>query len=101
MNDDLSIEKERICGFHQLYNNKVMEKHKYTGKAYKCLKCKEVGCFYCLNKKDLELYSSDNIYICSPCYYREQLKININQVSAKIQLKKNFKNNQSSQISNM
>lgn len=79
MDDDIEIltEKVRVCEFHQLYKDKDMEKHKYTGRAYRCLKCRKIGCLCCLNRKDWELYVSNNIFVCSPCYYHEQLRISI------------------------
>lgn len=66
--------QERICGFHQLYKNKDMEKHKYIGSAYKCVHCAKYGCDDCLHHKLYKTNKHLDVYICSPCFHREQVK---------------------------
>ena len=68
---------DRICGFHQLYKDKDMEKHKYEGPAYKCVNCNKYGCDMCLYHKAFQTNQKLDVYICSPCYYRHQVKLMI------------------------
>lgn len=73
-NTHLHIEEDRTCYFHQLYKDKDQEHHKYFGPAYKCVSCEKYGCNTCLNHKSYATDQRLNMFICSPCYYRHQVK---------------------------
>ena len=77
--DDESLleEKERTCEFQQLYGDKARQDHSFVGRAYRCEECCCTGCYDCLWPDGWETRLRDNIFMCYPCYRRNQMIMDI------------------------
>jgi len=71
------IIQNRICDFHQLYQNRDKEKHPYNGPAFYCVECNKYGCKDCIHSTTYTTDQNKSIFICAPCYYRHQVRLSI------------------------